>query len=46
MLADVALSDLEKGFLKLLAEHGLPVPRTNIDHDTATRSTATGRPSA
>ncbi len=29
---DVTLSDLEEGFLKLLARHGLPLPRTNIDH--------------
>lgn len=30
--ADVILSDLEKGFLALLEGHGLPLPRTNIDH--------------
>lgn len=30
--SDVTLSDLEDGFLKLLTEHGLPLPRTNIDH--------------
>lgn len=30
--SDVTLSDLEDGFLKLLDRHGLPRPRTNIDH--------------
>lgn len=30
--ADVTLSDLEDGFLALLKRHGLPPPRTNIDH--------------
>ena len=30
--ADVVLSDLEKGFLKLLRRNDLPLPRTNIDH--------------
>ena len=30
--ADVTLSDLEDGFLALLRDHGLPLPRTNIDH--------------
>ena len=29
---DVTLSDLEDGFLELLGRHGLPLPRTNIDH--------------
>jgi predicted transcriptional regulator of viral defense system len=29
---DVTLSELEDGFLALLREHGLPLPRTNIDH--------------
>ena len=29
--ADVTLSDLEDAFLRLLARHGLPAPRTNID---------------
>jgi hypothetical protein len=29
---DAVLSDLEKGFLKLLRRHDLPLPRTNIDH--------------
>jgi hypothetical protein len=29
--SDITLSDLEDGFLKLLAHHGLPLPRTNID---------------
>jgi hypothetical protein len=29
---DVTLSMLERGFLKLLAQHKLPAPRTNIDH--------------
>jgi len=28
----VTLSELERGFLKLLRAHGLPRPRTNIDH--------------
>ena len=32
MVADVTLSELERGFLKLLRAHGLPLPRTNIDH--------------
>ncbi|MDP2712418.1 MAG: type IV toxin-antitoxin system AbiEi family antitoxin domain-containing protein [Solirubrobacteraceae bacterium] len=30
--ADVTLSDLESAFLVLLETHGLPRPRTNIDH--------------
>jgi hypothetical protein len=30
--ADVTLSDLEDGFLKLLDDHRLPRPRTNVDH--------------
>jgi len=30
--ADVTLSVLEDGFLRLLADHALPAPRTNIDH--------------
>lgn len=30
--ADVTLSALEDGFLALLEAHGLPLPRTNIDH--------------
>lgn len=30
--ADVTLSDLEDGFLKLLRRHDLPLPRTNIDY--------------
>lgn len=30
--ADVTLSALEDGFLALLRAHGLPRPRTNIDH--------------
>ncbi|CAN5285548.1 hypothetical protein BH20ACT16_BH20ACT16_00910 [soil metagenome] len=30
--ADVLLSELERGFLELLRRHGLPIPRTNIDH--------------
>jgi hypothetical protein len=30
--SDVTLSDLEDGFLGLLKRHGLPIPRTNIDH--------------
>jgi hypothetical protein len=30
--SDVTLSDLEDGFLELLGRHGLPLPRTNIDH--------------
>lgn len=30
--ADVTLSALEDGFLALLRRHGLPAPRTNIDH--------------
>ena len=29
--SDVTLSELEDGFLVLLREHGLPMPRTNID---------------
>lgn len=29
--SDVTLSMLERGFLKLLRAHGLPLPRTNID---------------
>lgn len=29
--ADATLSELEKGFLRLLDRHGLPRPRTNID---------------
>jgi hypothetical protein len=29
---DVTLSKLEDGFLALLRRHGLPLPRTNIDH--------------
>jgi hypothetical protein len=29
---DVLLSDLERAFLRLLRRHGLPSPRTNIDH--------------
>ena len=32
MVADVTLSELERGFLRLLRAHGLPLPRTNIDH--------------
>jgi len=32
LFADVTLSKLESGFLTLLREHGLPLPRTNIDH--------------
>jgi hypothetical protein len=31
--ADVTLSVLEDGFLALLDSHGLPTPRTNIDHE-------------
>ena len=31
--SDVTLSDLEDAFLALLQEHGLPLPRTNIDHN-------------
>jgi hypothetical protein len=31
LAADVTLSDLETAFLRLLATHGLPRPRTNID---------------
>lgn len=31
--SDATLSDLETGFLALLAAHGLPRPRTNIDHN-------------
>lgn len=30
--SDVTLSDLEDGFLELLARHDLPLPRTNVDH--------------
>lgn len=30
--ADATLSQLEDGFLALLARHRLPLPRTNIDH--------------
>ena len=30
--ADVLLSELESGFLKLLRRHRIPLPRTNIDH--------------
>ena len=30
--ADVTLSALEDQFLRLLKNHGLPLPRTNIDH--------------
>ena len=30
--ADATLSELEDGFLALLQCHGLPLPRTNIDH--------------
>lgn len=30
--SDVTLSELEDGFLELLARHGLPLPRANIDH--------------
>ncbi len=29
--SDVTLSELEKGFLKLLRAHDLPLPRTNVD---------------
>ncbi|MDX6676307.1 MAG: hypothetical protein QOE31_359 [Solirubrobacteraceae bacterium] len=29
---DVTLSKLEDGFLALLRRHGVPIPRTNIDH--------------
>jgi hypothetical protein len=32
MLADVTLSKLEQGFLRLLRAYSLPLPRTNIDH--------------
>lgn len=31
--ADATLSDLEDGFLALLRTYGLPLPRTNLDHD-------------
>ena len=31
--ADVTLSVLEDGFLALLDSHGLPTPRTNVDHE-------------
>jgi hypothetical protein len=34
--ADYTLSDLETGFLALLREHGLPLPRTNIVRYTDT----------
>jgi hypothetical protein len=34
--ADYTLSDLETGFLALLREHGLPLPRTNIVKHTDT----------
>jgi hypothetical protein len=30
--ADVTLSELERQFLRLLGNHDLPLPRTNIDH--------------
>jgi len=30
--SDVTLSKLESGFVALLRTHGLPLPRTNIDH--------------
>jgi hypothetical protein len=30
--SDATLSALEDGFLELLKRHGLPLPRTNIDH--------------
>ncbi|MGH2897592.1 MAG: hypothetical protein ACRDMZ_02885, partial [Solirubrobacteraceae bacterium] len=30
--ADVLLSELEAAFVRLLGRHGLPLPRTNIDH--------------
>lgn len=30
--SDVTLSDLEDGFLVLLRNHGLALPRTNVDH--------------
>jgi len=30
--ADVLLSELERGFITLLRRHGMPIPRTNIDH--------------
>ena len=36
LAADVTLSKLEDGFLRLLAQHGLPLPRTNIDLDADT----------
>ncbi len=32
LTGDVTLSPLESAFLVLLREHGLPLPRTNIDH--------------
>lgn len=32
MGADVLLSELERAFVRLLRTHGLPLPRTNIDH--------------
>jgi len=32
LTGDVTLSPLEDAFIALLREHGLPVPRTNIDH--------------
>ena len=31
--ADPTLSDLERGFLRLLRAHDLPLPRTNIDRN-------------
>jgi hypothetical protein len=31
--ADPTLSDLERGFLRLLREHNLPLPRTNINRN-------------
>ncbi len=30
--ADATLSELEDGFLSLLHRHGVPAPRTNVDH--------------
>ncbi|HVF77969.1 MAG TPA: hypothetical protein VNA28_06710 [Solirubrobacteraceae bacterium] len=33
MGADVLLSELERGFIRLLKRHRLPIPRTNIDHN-------------
>jgi hypothetical protein len=32
LAADVTLSALEDQFLRLLRSHGLPLPRTNVDH--------------